>query len=99
MFSIAFLGNSEILEPVRPSNETDRPTIDDMIQRLQQERNQNVDRNESDAAASPGRPSVDHLLSPHSSRRSVSGNEDRNAPDPFSPRTPRSQASKSDMKP
>ncbi|KAF8777958.1 PH-interacting protein like [Argiope bruennichi] len=89
-------GDSEILEPVRPSNDNDRPTIDDMIERLQQERNQNMDQNRrSNDGASSSRSSVDLLRSPHSSHRSVNGNDDRNAHEPFSPRTPRSQASHS----
>ncbi|CAL1275181.1 unnamed protein product [Larinioides sclopetarius] len=90
-------GDSEILEPVRPTNEsTDRPTIDDMIERLQQERNQNMDHiRRNDEAGSSSGSSMDVMRSPHSSHRSTNGNEDRNAPEPFSPRTPRSQASHS----
>ncbi|GFT69395.1 hypothetical protein NPIL_633631, partial [Nephila pilipes] len=86
--------DSENLEPVRRASDavTDRPTIDDMIERLQQEQLHQVDDGENSENASP-RASVDFMQSPQSSRRSVSGNEERNAAEPFSPRTPRSQAS------
>lgn len=90
-----FLGESEVLQPVRPANDgsTDRPTIDDMIERLQQEQqnqNQNHDR---DATENGPSSSSGSSRTGRSSRRlqSASG-DDRSAQEPFSPRTPRSQA-------
>lgn len=70
-----------------------------MIERLQQERNQNQEANMDSNDNSSQRVSTDSARSPHSSRRSVSaGNGERGAADPlFSPRTPRSQAGKFDL--
>ncbi|KAG8189872.1 hypothetical protein JTE90_023378 [Oedothorax gibbosus] len=93
-------GDSEILEPVRPANDNnpDRPTIDDMIERLQQERNQTLQNNNMDSNDnSSQRVSTDSTRSQaNSNRRSVNGNGEPSVADPlFSPRTPRSQAAHS----
>nr|XP_042900539.1 bromodomain and WD repeat-containing protein 3 [Parasteatoda tepidariorum] len=85
-------GEAEILEPVRSANDipSNRPTIDDMIERLQQEQNQNNRDNSSESGSRRGPPD-----SPNSSRRGHSESEQNGVPDPFSPRTPRSQAAHS----
>lgn len=86
-------GESEILQPVRPANDglSDRPTIDDMIERLQQEQqSQNQDRDSNESGPSS---STDSLRSLRNNRRLQNNRDDsRSAQESFSPRTPRSQA-------
>ncbi|XP_035213977.1 PH-interacting protein-like isoform X2 [Stegodyphus dumicola] len=86
-------GEAEILEPVRPANDgTVRPTIDDMIERLQMEQSQNLGSRDVSDNNTPRRTSSDSFRSPHSSHRPPNGNVERNGSEAFSPRTPRSQA-------
>lgn len=89
-------GESEILQPVRPANDgpTDRPTIDDMIERLQQEQqNQGQNQDNRDSNESGPSSSNDNFRTPRNTRRLQNNRDDsRSAQDSFSPRTPRSQA-------